>query len=149
MTLSTKTTTTEPRTKGDAKMQKLLIATAIVAAVSPATAAPISRKDFDVLYRAMVQVANQNDYPAHVYCYPSGCERQQTMPFGYFDGKPGYLLIDDILDDDKVTVLGSMICRFAADSKVRTCRSSWRDTAWAERRNEATNTWEYTATIDP
>jgi hypothetical protein len=130
-------------------MKKYLIAAAMVAAVSPAMAKPMSAKEFYDFYNISVQTMDHFHYaPAHVYCFSHGCEKQRIMPFGYVNGQTGYLMLDDFLGDDKTTVIGSIICRMPADMKMRICDAP--DTVrWTERLNEATNSWEPVATVDP
>jgi hypothetical protein len=134
--------------KGSNIMKKYLIAAAIVAAVSPAMAEPMSSKLFYQFYNASVATMDHFNYPAHVYCSSKGCERQRVMPFGYVNGQPGYQILVDFLGDDKTTVIGSIMCRMPADMKIRVCDAP-DAVRWTERLNEATNTWEFVATVDP
>jgi hypothetical protein len=96
-----------------------------------------------------VQTMDHFNYPpAHAYCFSYGCEKQRVMPFGYFNGQTGYVELVDILGDDKTTVISSIICHMPADMKMRVCDAP-DSVRWTERLNEATNTWEHVATVDP
>ena len=130
-------------------MKKYLIAAAMIATGSPAMAKPMSAKTFYDFYNSLVTTMDKlHIEPAHVYCYSHGCEKQRIMPFGYFNGQTGYIMVDDFLGDDKTTVIGSIMCRMPADMKIRMCDGP-DQVRWTERLNEATNTWEPVATVDP
>jgi hypothetical protein len=118
-----------------------LVAGVIGYSISPAPAAPVSSQMFNSMYNAMMSTAKQFGHYPQIKCQNGNCERQTVMPFGYVNNQTGYVLIDDLLDKDKKTVLFSMICRFPADMTVRICDMP--DTVrWEEVKNPATGNFE-------